>query len=285
LGILEGRAAIVTGAAQGLGLSISKRFLEQGARVLMADLQKEKLQVAASALGDAGNAVHACPVDVTSSGSVAEMVAQAAVVFEGRVDILVNVAGGSGTTAVERVEDMSDEIWRRVIDINLNGTFHCCRAAAPYLRRSAGRIINFSSGSLRGVTGRSTIAARHAYGAAKAAIHGLSNQLAIDLAADGARVYVMLPGFVLTEPGARVRELFDRLSPEDRAGMLERMKEAPRRPEDIAWAVAFLASERAVGASGAGVKLSGPIHDANLRLVPEAPTPLGSLARLEAATD
>src|SRR5262245_47464482 len=109
---LNGRVAIVTGAAQGLGLAVAERLVLSGARVVMGDINADKVAAAARRIGPAALAV---TVEVTSKGSVAEMVATAVERF-GQLDILVNIAGGSGTPAVDRIENLPEEVWRRVID-------------------------------------------------------------------------------------------------------------------------------------------------------------------------
>lgn len=276
---LNGRVAIVTGAAQGLGFATAERLARSGAKVVMADMNGAKVATAAERIGPAAVAV---AVEVTSAVSVAAMVATAADRF-GQLDILVNVAGGSGTLPIDRIEDLPEEIWRRVVDVNLTGTFLCCRAAAPHLRRSgaAGRIINFSSGAATGAPGKTTIAAVHAYAASKAGIHGLTSQLAIDLDADGVQVNALQPGFVLTEPGARVNDMFQLLSKDQQTDMLSRIGR-PRRPDEVGWAVAWLASA-ASRPNGAAVRLSGEIVGADNRIVDEGATPLGRVVRLEAS--
>lgn len=282
MALLEGRKAVITGAAQGLGLSIARCFVAEGARVAMADIQGGKLQAACARVSSDGRAFP-LKVDTTSVESVRAMVAEAAQKLGG-IDILVNVAGGSGTEIIEGIEDLEDALWRRVIEGNLHGTFNCCKAAAPFLRKSShGRVINFSSSSLRGVKGKSSVAARHAYAAAKAGIHGFSNQLACDLGEAGVAVAVILPAFILTEPGARVHEVFYGLTEAERATMLSRLPEPPRQPDDIGWAVTFLASDHGAGLAGTVVRLKGPIPGPKLKLVQEAMTPLGALARVEAA--
>ncbi len=275
---LNGRTAIVTGAAQGLGLAIATRLWREGAAIVMADIQGEKVAAACRGLGD-GEKTLAIATDTTASPSVRAMV-DAAIARFGRLDVLVNVAGGSGEQSIDGIEDMPDEVWDGIIARNLRSTLLCAKAAIPHLRKSgAGRILNFSSGAVEGVTGKSTISAPLAYAAAKAAIHGLTNQLAKDLARDGIAVNVMQPGFVLTEPGARVRTLFERLSEAERQEMLSRT--APRQPEEVGWAVAYLMSDRAKELTGSVVRLSGRIIDLALRLVPAGEGPLGRVVRLE----
>jgi NAD(P)-dependent dehydrogenase (short-subunit alcohol dehydrogenase family) len=283
-GALSDRFAIVTGAAQGLGFAIAARFVAEGASIVMADIQSDKLAAAARRVdGGIGRAI-AVEVDVTSAASVDAMVAAAVSRF-GHLDLLVNVAGGSGRHLVDAIEETSDAAFDGVIAANLRGTFLCCRAAVPHLHRSRdGRILNFSSGAVQGVAGKTTIAAPLAYAAAKAGIHGLTNQLAKELAQTGVAVNVLQPGFVLTEKGARVRELFDRLTDAERATMLAHLKVPPREPEEVGFGVTWLMSERARGLTGTCVRLSGKIRNSDLTLVPEGQTPLGSFARLEPAS-
>lgn len=281
MGFMEGRSAIVTGAAQGLGLAIARRFVAEGAEVLMADVQADKVAAAAKGVGGAAFAVQ---VDVSSSQSVGDMVRAAISKFK-RLDTLVNVAGGSGRQMIDDIDDMSDEAFDSVIAANLRGTFLCCRAAIPYLRDSKrGRILNFSSGAVVGIKTKTTIAAPLAYASAKAGIHGFTNQLAKDVEADGVAVNVLQPGFVLTEPGARVREFFDALTDDQRATMLTALKVPPRTPEEVGFGVAYLMSKAADGVTGTALRLTGTFTDSNLRIVPEGTSVFGPTARVEPNT-
>jgi NAD(P)-dependent dehydrogenase (short-subunit alcohol dehydrogenase family) len=141
-GELTDRVAIVTGAAQGLGLAVATRFVAEGASVVMADIQADKLATATQQLDKGAGRAVALEVDVASSASVNAMVGAAVSRF-GCLDLLVNVAGGSGRHLVDAIDQMSDAVFDGVIAANLRGTFLCCRAAVPYLRRSRdGRILN-----------------------------------------------------------------------------------------------------------------------------------------------
>ena len=136
MGILDGRTAIVTGAAQGIGFAIAQRFVAEGANVLMADLQSDKVTMAAQRLDPEQHATLAVAADVTSSTYVNDMVAAAISRFS-HLDILVNVAGGSGHKMVSTIDNMTDYVVDAVIAANLRGTFLCCRAAISYLRKVA----------------------------------------------------------------------------------------------------------------------------------------------------
>ena len=183
---------------------------------------------------------------------------------------------------IENIEDMSDEIWDGVVNSNLRGTFLASRAAVPHMRRAgAGAIVNFATGSIRGFTGKTTSAARLAYVSAKAGIIGFTNQLSQDLVDANIAVNVIQPGFVLTEPGARIREIFDAMPEADQKAMLARR--TPRMPEEIGWAVAWIASHGAGELTGTSVRLVGPIDSLDLKLTRDAENPLASTARLERA--
>lgn len=281
MGLHEGRAAIVTGAAQGIGHAVAARLIAEGARVFMADIQAEKVEAAARRLDPRGNTTASCAVDVGQSASVARMV-EAAAAHLGRIDILVNVAGGSGSKIITDIEDMTDEIWDGVINSNLRGTFLASRAVTPHMRKGGGgAIVNFATGSIRGFTGKTTSAARLAYVSAKAGIIGFTNQLSQDLAGTGVAVNVIQPGFVLTEPGARIRELFDSMPKQDQDAMLARR--APRAPEELGWAVAWLAAQREQDLTGHAVRLVGKIDSLDLTLTRDPENPLANTARLAVA--
>lgn len=275
----EGRVAIVTGAAQGIGFAVATRLLAEGARVVLADVQEDKVRRAAGALANHGQHVLSCTVNVAQSESIRRLVEQSMDIF-GRIDIVANVAGGSGSTIIEDIEDMTDDIWDGVLSSNLRGTFLMCRATVPHMRRlGGGAIVNFATGSIRGFTGKTTSAARLAYVAAKAGIIGFTNQLSQDVAPAGIGVNAIQPGFVLTEPGARIRDIFDSMSPEDQQAMLNRRK--PRTADEIAWAVAWMVARSQSQLSGVSVRLQGPIDGPNLRLKMDEPNPLATTGLLE----
>ena len=259
IGTLTDRHAIVTGAAQGLGLAIAGILAEGGARVVLADLQAEKVRVAARGMPGPPGRHLAVPVDVTSAGQVASLVETAKRTL-GRVDILVNNAGGSGTVGVADIEDTTEALWDRIVDTNLKGTFLCCQAVVPHMKSQRyGRIINFSSVAARGSFGPLlTVGARLPYCAAKAGVEGLTYQLARDLGPWNITVNVVVPGFTLTEPGARVNRQFAELSEAEQQALIGPIPLGrPGQPGDVAWAVRFLASDESGYISGTTLEVSG----------------------------
>ena len=254
-----GRTAIVTGAAQGIGYATAERLAGEGANVVVVDLNAEKTMIAGDRLRASGGKVLEAAADVTSAAQVGGMVDAALKKF-GAVDILVNNAGGSGATPATAIESVTDAIWDRVVELNLKSTFLCCRAVAPHMKaRRYGRIVNLSSGIAKG-SGRATGTAGAVlpYASAKAGVLGLTFTLAKLLAPDGITVNAVVPGFVLTEPGARVRDWFDRLPAEAKSALVSRTSMGRAgEPHEIAAAILFLASEEASFVSGAAIDVTG----------------------------
>ena len=176
MALLEGKVAVVTGAAQGLGLGMAAELGSQGATVVIADLQLEKANGAAAALATKGLKVTATQLDVTDSTSVDACFAGVAV-EHGSVDILVNSAGlGQQLAPLTELEDAE---WDRVVDVTLTGSFRCCRAAGAIMEtQESGTIVNISS-----INGQNPAPLAGAYNVAKAGIISLTRTLALELAA------------------------------------------------------------------------------------------------------
>ncbi len=256
---LEGRIAIITGAAQGIGRAIALEFAAEGADMLLADVQEDKVTRVAAEVGECGRRAVAASVDVTQAGDVEAMTRRAMEAF-GRVDILVNDAGGSGNVGIQHIEDVSEDAWDASVDLNLKAVYLCCRAIVPQMRaQGQGRIVNISSSSAKGAFGSLTTSAiRLPYAAAKSGVLGFTYQLAKDLAPDGIYVNAVMPGFILTEPGARVRGRYEVLSEEVQRSMSESVPLGrPGYPEEVAKAVSFLASDDASYITGAVLEVTG----------------------------
>ena len=239
---LSGKVALVTGAADGMGLAIAQRFRREGARVVVADLSKVRLEAAF----ESPDGFHLIDQDVTADGA-AERLVNAAVEAFGSLDIVVNNAG---MVKYEPAESMSDVTWNRTLDVNITAVFKICRAAIAQLKASGGgRIINIASiNAVRTTNGLA------AYAATKAAVGALTKTLAVELGPDRVTANYILPGAILTgmtrplmEADKEIKQLFESYSVLGRIGL----------PADIAAAAAFLASEDASFITGHGLAVDG----------------------------
>ena len=242
---LQHRHAVVTGAASGLGYAIANRLLASGAKLTLWDRDAKGVEQAAHTLQSsaAGSVINTFTVDVASHASVADAARSTQAIAP--VDILVNSAGISGPNA--KLWEYPIDAWEQIIDINLNGTFLCCRELVPGMReRNYGRIVNIAS-----VAGKEGNPNASAYSASKAAVIGLTKSLGKELADTGICVNCVTPAAVKTA-------ILDQNSAEHIAYMLSKIPMGRfGTPEEIAAMVAWLCTEECSFTTGAVFDLSG----------------------------
>lgn len=242
---LQGRRAIITGGASGIGLASARAFLAEGARVVLLDRNAEALTAAAAETG-----APTFPADVADMESVQTAV-DAAVTALGGLDIVVNAAGISRWASFE---DTTPALWREVMAVNLDGPFHVCRAALPHLRQASGdrAVVNLASAA--GLMPRPNYTA---YGSSKGAVVMFTRTLALDLAKQGIRVNAVCPGAILTPMVTEPLEAApDRAAAE--ATYLARYALGRfGTAEEVAKLVLFLASAEASYVTGAAYTVDG----------------------------
>ena len=244
---LSGQVAVITGGASGIGLESARALGQCGAAIELVDFNAATLAAAAETLGKDGVKVGISVVDVTDPKQVN---AAAKRIFEraGRVDTLLNSAG---IAQLHSAIEISDEDWRRVMDVNVNGTFWCCRAfGARMIEAGGGSVVNM--GSMSGtIINRPQFAS--SYMASKGAIHQLTKALAVEWAQSGVRVNALAPGYVATEMTLAMRarpELFNTWLDMTPMGRLA-------EPQEIASLVVFLASAASSYMTGSIVAVDG----------------------------
>ena len=192
----NGRTVVVTGAAHGLGRAIALAFAQRGAHVWACDVIENELLETKRLCATAGGSCSSSLVDVTDKPAVDAFVGRASE-RSGRVDVLVNDAGGVLGQVGRPLEDVSPTDWQRIFDVNVTGAFYCSQAVAPGMKAARyGRIVNISSGAGLGVS----LTGIQAYAAAKAAQIGLTRQLAHELGPWDITVNNIAPGFVRSNP-------------------------------------------------------------------------------------
>ena len=239
----EGKVAVVTGAARGIGQAIAQRLAQEGADVVICDLQAEWLAETAGIVEGLGRKALPLAVDVGDSEAVNACINEVVKVF-GKVDIMVNNAGITKDTLLVR---MSDDDWDAVLRVNLKGTFLFSRAVAKHMmKQRSGAIVNIAS--ISGVIGT---AGQANYAASKAGVIALTKSTANELAARGVRANAIAPGFISSK-------MTDALSEDVRKQYLSRIPLGRfGTVEDIANAVVFLASEQSSYLTGQTLNVNG----------------------------
>jgi 3-oxoacyl-[acyl-carrier protein] reductase len=248
----DGRTAIVTGAARGFGRAIALSFASLGARVIACDVLKRELDQTAAAGDEQHTAIETRVLDVSDRAAVQAMASET-IEAHGRVDILVNDAGGVLGQTGRPLEEVSEEEWRAIVAVNLDGAFYCSQAVAPAMKAARfGRIVNISSGAGLGIS----LTGIQAYASAKAGQIGLTRQLAHELGPWGITVNNIAPGFVRSNP--TTERQWESYGDEGQRRLVENI--ALKRlgaPEDIAHGVLFFASEQAGWITGQTLSIDG----------------------------
>jgi NAD(P)-dependent dehydrogenase (short-subunit alcohol dehydrogenase family) len=244
-GLVAGKVAIVTGAGSGMGAAAARALAREGARVLLADLNGASAESVASEIAAAGGEAVAEQADVSRSADVRRMV-DAALGHFGTVDVLACIAG---VLRSSRVEDITEDEWRFVLDVNLTGVFLCAQAVLPVMKeKRSGKIIVMASMAGRAT---STLGGAH-YTASKAGVLGLARHLARETAPFGINVNAINPGIIDTPmayahtPPEQLERVIDSI-PFKRMGT----------PEEVADLIVFLASDRSAYITGAGIDIHG----------------------------
>ena len=244
----EGKVVIVTGAGSGIGAGTARRFLQEGAFVTLNGRRIHKLQETIAGFDAAKSLVH--PGDVSDEAYVKRLV-KATITKFGKLDVLVNNAGMAifGPFAKTTTKE-----WRKLMATDLDGVFFACREALPHLLKTKGSVINLSSASgLGGDWGCS------AYNAAKGAVTNFTRSLALEYGSRGVRINAVAPSLTSTEATAFLEK--------DEAAMAAFFDRIPigraAKPEEIAGAIAFLASEDAVFVNGVILSVDGGLHASN----------------------
>jgi 3-oxoacyl-[acyl-carrier protein] reductase len=243
---LEGRVAFVTGAAQGIGRAIALALAEDGADLVLGDLNLEKLEATAREVEGLGRKALALHLDVSSSDSVQAAVAKTLETW-GKIDILVNNAGITKDNLVLR---MKPQDWDAVLGVNLNGAFHCIRTVLPgMVKQRYGRIVNIAS-----VVAQSGNPGQANYIASKAGVIGLTKAVASEVGSRNITVNAVAPGFIATAMTEKlpeaVRERMLTLIPVGRMGT----------DRDVAGGVRFLVSEEAGYITGHVLNINGGMY-------------------------
>lgn len=246
---LASKVALVTGGGTGIGRAIALRFGLEGAATVVMGRRAEPLHAVAAVIRAAGGRAEAVAGDVERADDVERALRDTRGAF-GRLDVLVNNAGA----VIDRVPagETSEETWQRTLDVNLTTAFRVSRLALPALRASRGNIVNIASAA--GLKGNPS---NTAYGVAKAGMVNLTKSMALDYAPAGIRVNAVCPAFVETDLNRAFLDELRRTGGYE--GLEARHPLGLGRPEDVAWAVVYLASDEARWVTGAALPVDGGV--------------------------
>ncbi len=244
---VKGKVAIITGSSQGIGNTLAKAFAEAGASVVLVARRASLLEDTVTEIKANGGKALASPADIIHGSQVSQVVKQTIDVFS-RIDVLINCAGGTAADRFIPLIDMEEDVWDRIVDLNLRATYLFCRAVGPVMvDQKNGSVINFSAGAstvpVSGLT--------H-YCAAKAGINHFTRTLAVEWGRHNIRVNAISPGLTDT-PGERdhmppdLWEQYSRLIPMGRTG----------QPQDMIGTALFLASESSAFVNGVIIPVGG----------------------------
>ncbi len=250
--LLEGKVAIITGGASGIGRGIAVKFAGEGGAVVVADIAEAEGKKTVAEISKTGRGGIFVRCDVTNRRQVQEMVSQTINKF-GHIDILVNNAGGVPGAGPGSITDITEEAWDKIVDLNLKGQFLCCQAVIPHMKeRKYGKIINISS--LGALHPPASIVHYHA---AKGGVLSLTSNLAFELARFNINVNAILPGPIRTDFYTGILEKV----PDKEAFFRDLGRKVPLQrvgtPEDIAGVALFLASELSSYVTGEAIRVGG----------------------------
>jgi NAD(P)-dependent dehydrogenase (short-subunit alcohol dehydrogenase family) len=250
--MFKGKVAWVTGSADGLGKATAMMIAQRGGNLVLCDVLEEKLERTRKEIEALGRRCLAYKVDVTQRSQVDGMVTDA-ISKLGKIEFLVNNAGGPFGIPRE-IEAVTDEDWDRVVDVNLKGTFICCRAVVPAMKQSQfGVIVSVSSSAARDGGELSS----PAYAAAKAGVMGITRNLARQLAPFNIRVNAVAPGLTLTSDTVRARVLSEDYRERRERSFESALMKRYGEPREIASGICFLLSEEASFITGTTMDVSG----------------------------
>lgn len=241
----EGKVALITGAASGIGRATAERLAREGASLFLCDIQQEALQATVKQCQEFGADVEGRSCDIGQAADIVDTV-DACIRRFGGIDVLVNVAG---ILALERTETTTLETWERILRINLTGTFLMCQAALPTLLERGGNIVNLSSTSaLAG------LAYGAAYGASKGGVLAFTRTLAVEYGKKGLRANAICPGSIKTPMTGR-----SGLPDDPDFSLLQRAMalDEPRGPETVAGVIAMVASDDGAHINGESIRVDG----------------------------